>query len=136
MAITTTITQAELARVAAAAYQGKTYRISLGYNNTNGLTAASTVAQWDGVKLSGNGYADITGTIAAGAYDATDARFEMPQIDAAFTASGGNWTYDTVYVVITSGGTSTLHSIIVESPAVTLVDGGTITYRITLATDD
>ena len=136
MAITTSISQAELARVAAAAYQGKTYRVSLAYNDTNGLTAQSTVAAWDALKLSGDGYADITGTIAAGSYDATDARYELPQITATFTANGDNWLYDTVYVVITSGGTSTLHSIIVESPAVTLIDTGSITYRITLATDD
>jgi len=136
MAITTTITQAELARVAAAAYEGKTYRISLANNGTTGLTALSTVSAWDAKKLSGNGYADVTGTIATGAYDATDARFEMPQISALFTANGANWTYDTVYVVLDTGSSATLHSIIVEAPAVILVDGGSITYRITFATDD
>lgn len=135
MAITTTITQAELARVAAYAYEGLTYRISLA-NNDTGLTASSTVTAWDAKKLSGSGYADITGTIAAGAYDSTDARFELPQINATFTANGGTLTYNTCYVVITDGPTSTLHSIIVESPSVTLVDGTSITYRITLATDD
>ena len=136
MAITTTISQAELARVGTAAYVGNTYRLSLGFKNTASLTAQSTVAQWDAVKLSGSGYADATGPIAAGSYNATTARYELPQLTVTFTASGGNWLYDTLYVVITSGGTSTLHSIIVENPAVTLVDGGSITYRITLNTDD
>lgn len=135
MAITTTITQAELGRVGKSAYEGKPYRISLGYNNTSGLTAQSTVAQWDAVKLTGNGYADSTGTIAAGSYNTTNARYELPQISVTFTAAGGNWTYDTLYVVI-SDGTDQLHSIVVESPAVTLVDGGSITYRVLLNTDD
>lgn len=136
MALTTTITQAELARVGAAAYQGVTYRVSLAYNGTSGKTATSTVAQWDTVKLSGYGYADKTGTIGTGSYDATDARFELPQLALTFTAAGGNWLYDTLYVVLTSGGVSTLHSIIVENPGVTLVDSGSITYRVTLITDD
>lgn len=131
---TTTISQKELARLAAAAYEGKSYRVSLGYNNTTGLTSESTTAAWDAVKLSGNGYADVTGTIATGAYDTTDARYEMPQIQAEFTASGGTLTYDTVYVVIDSN--TYVHSITVESPAVTLADGSGVLYRILLATDD
>jgi hypothetical protein len=134
MALTTTISQAELGRVAAAAYEGKTYRISLA-NNTTSLTAQSTVAQWDAAKLSGSGYTDKTGTIGTGSYNATTARYELPQIAVTFTASGGNWTYNTLYVVITSG-TSVLHSIVVENPSVTLVDGGSITYRVVLNTDD
>jgi len=135
MAITTTISQAELARVGATSYEGKTYRISLAYNDTNGLTANSTVAAWDALKLSGNGYADATGTIATGSYSATNARYELPQIAVTFTASGGNWIYDTLYVVITDG-TDSIHSVVVENPTVTLVDGGSITYRVVLNTDD
>jgi hypothetical protein len=94
------------------------------------------VAQWDAAKISGNGYADITGTIGTGTYNATTARYELPQITATFTAAGGNWVYNTLYVVITDGSTSSIHSVIVESPAVTLVDGGSITYRVVLNTDD
>ena len=137
MALTTTVTPAELARVGVAAYEGKTYRFSLANNvASTPLTALSTVANWDAIKLTGSGYTDKTGTIAAGSYDSTDARYELPQITATWTALGGNWTYNTLYVVVTSGSTSTLHSIIVESPAVTLIDGGSITYRVTLFTDD
>ena len=137
MALTTTVTPAELARVGVAAYEGKTYRFSLANNvASTPLTALSTVANWDAIKLTGSGYTDKTGTIAAGSYDSTDARYELPQITATWTAAGGNWTYNTLYVVVTSGSTSTLHSIIVESPAVTLVDSGSITYRVTLFTDD
>lgn len=131
---TTTISQAELGRVSADAYETKGYRISLGYNNTAGLTAESTTAAWDAVKLSGNGYADVTGTIAAGSYNTTTQRYEMPQLEATFTASGGSLTYDTVYVVIDSY--TQVHSISVESPAITLADGSSVLYRITLAADD
>ena len=131
---TTTISQKELERLAGDAYEGKSYRVSLGYNNTTGLTSESTTAAWDAVKLSGNGYADVTGTIGVGSYDATDARYEMPQISAEFSASGGTLTYDTVYVVVDSN--TYVHSITVESPAVTLADGNSVLYRITLATDD
>jgi len=100
MAITTTISQAELARLAAAAYEDLPYRICLANNGASGLTANSSVAAWDGVELSGNGYARVTGTIGDGAWDPTDLRYEMPQIVAEFQASGGTLTYDTVYTVI------------------------------------
>lgn len=136
MAITTTISQAELARLAAAAYEGLPYRICLALNGASGLTANSSVAAWDGVELSGNGYARVEGYIGVGSWDATDLRFEMPQIDAEFQASGGTLTFDTVYTVIDDGYEETLHSVIVEAPSVSLVDGASIIYRITLATDD
>lgn len=136
MAITTTISQAELARLAAAAYEGLPYRICLALNGASGKTANSTVAQWDSVELSGNGYSRVEGFIEQGAWDSTDLRYEMPVIDAEFQASGGTLTYDTVYVVIDDGYEETLHSIIVEAPSISLVDGASIIYRITLATDD
>lgn len=136
MAITTSISQAELARVAAASYEGLPYRICLALNGATGLTVNSTVAQWDAKELSGNGYARVEGFIGTGSWDGTDLRFELPQIDAEFTASGGTLTYDTVYTVIDDGYEETLHSIIVEAPQVSLVDGASIIYRVTLATDD
>lgn len=131
---TTTISQKELERLAGAAYEGKSYRVSLGYNNTSGLTSESTTAAWDAVKLSGNGYADVTGTIATGSYDATDQRYEMPLISAEFAASGGSLTYDTLYLVVDNN--TYVHSITVESPVVVLADGTSVLYRLQLATDD
>jgi hypothetical protein len=131
---TTTISQNELARVSVESYEGKSYRVSLGSNGTTGLTAQSTTSAWDAVKLSGSGYADVTGTIGTGSYDSTNQRYQMPLITAEFNASGGALTYDTVYVVV--DGSTNIHSITVESPAVTLADGTGVLYRITLATDD
>jgi hypothetical protein len=58
----------------------------------------------------------------------------MPDIDAAFTATSTGYSYDTVVIYI--NGETYLHSIIVESPNVTLVAGQTQTYRISLRQDD
>jgi hypothetical protein len=136
MAITTAISQAELARLAAAAYEGLPYRICLALNATNDFTANSPLTSWDGVELSGNGYSRVEGFIEPGAYNETNVRYQMPQITAEFQASGGTLVYDTVYVVIDDGYTETLHSIIVETPQISLVDGASVIYRVTLATDD
>ena len=136
MAITTSISQAELARVAASSYEGLPYRICLALNGATGLTVNSSVAAWDGEELSGSGYARVEGFIEPGSWDPADLRYEMPQIEAEFQASGGTLTYDTVYTVIDDGYEETLHSIIVETPSISLVDGASIIYRITLATDD
>ena len=135
MALTTTVTPAEITRVGVAAYEGKTYKLRLA-NNTTGLTALSTVAQWDAAQLTGNGYYSVEGTIGTGTFESTGTVFTLPELTATFTAAGGNWTYNTLYVTLTSGSTTTLHSIVVESPEVTLIDGGSITYRVSLFTDD
>lgn len=138
MTLTTAISPAEMGRVAAAMYQGQTVRVSLASVGATGFTVSSTVANWDTVKLSGNGYADFTATVAVGAYDATDGRYEMgasaganTYIDAQFSATGGSLTFDRVYVVI--GSSTNLHSLLTESPAVTLAAGQSVTYRIQLA---
>lgn len=136
MAIATSISQAELARLAAAAYEGLPYRICIANNSATSLTVNSTVAQWDSIEASGSGYSRVEGFIEQGAWDATDLRYEMPQIEAEFKATGGTLTYDTVYTVIDDGYAETLHSVIVEAPSITLTDGASIIYRITLATDD
>jgi hypothetical protein len=137
MALTVSVAPAELARISAAAYEGQSVRVSLASVGITGYTNTSTVTQWDSVKLSGNGYADFTATVAVGGYDAIDSRYEMGTdagantfINATFTATGGNLVYDRIYVVI---GTTHLHSLLYESPAVTLSSGSSITYRIQLA---
>jgi hypothetical protein len=136
MAISSLISQAELARLAAAAYEGLPYRICLALNGANNLTVNSPLTAWDNIELSTNGYARVEGFIDQGEYNQANARYQMPQITAEFRAEGGTLTYDTVYVVIDDGYTETLHSIIVETPEVSLVDTATVIYRVTLATDD
>jgi hypothetical protein len=134
MAITLSISQKELARVANLAYEGETIKVLLASVGASGFTAESTVANWQSVEKSGNGYVRFSQVIAAGAYDATDARYEIPPIDADFTATGAGYSYDRIIIYI--DGATYIHSMIVEDPNITLAAGQTQTYRINLSTDD
>jgi hypothetical protein len=134
MALTTTISQKELARVANLAYEGETLKVMLCSVGATGYTAESTVANWQSVEQSGNGYVRYSSVIATGSYDAVDARYEIPAIDAAFTATGAGYTYDRIVVYI--DGATYIHSLIVENPNIALAAGQTQTYRIQLTTDD
>jgi hypothetical protein len=86
------------------------------------------------VELSGNGYVRFSQLISAGSYDAFDARYEVPAIDAAFTATGEGYSYDSIIIYI--DGATYVHSVISENPNITLLLGQTQTYRIQLCTDD
>ena len=134
MARTLTLSTKELKRAAAAAYEGKAIRVMLCNVGNTGYTAESTVANWQSVELSGNGYSRFSGTVGTGSYDGTAAAYVMPNIDAAFSASGSSFTYDTVVVYF--NGETYPHSIIAESPNIVLSAGQTQTYRISLKTDD
>ena len=150
MATTVEISPNEFKRIAALAYEGKRIRVSLAVVGLSGYDSSSTKAQWDSVKISGNGYADFTAVLAVGDYDTTDLRYEVgatvgsnTYIDAEFTATGAGYVYDRVYVVIgTSNGVggwneeTYVHSVISESPSVNLVPGQTQTYRIQVILDD
>lgn len=134
MALTLSISQYELQRQAALAFEGQTYEVFLA-NNTGSLTASSTYAAWQAVKVAtGNGYAPVTGTLATGSYSGTNARYELPAITAAFTSSGSGFTYNTICVRI--GSSTYLHSAIAESSNVFLAPGQTKTYVITLVQND
>ena len=132
MAITLTISQAELARQAAAVFEGKTFKLFLAVQGS--LTAESLTTDWEAAELSGNGYAAITGTVGVGSYSTANGRYELPAINGTFTASGGGLTYDTICLVI--DGATHLHSINVENPSITLADGQSKSYTLTLAQDD
>lgn len=150
MAVTAEISSKEFKRIAALAYEGKRVRVSLAAVGTTGYDADSTRLNWDSVKISGNGYADFTDVVEVGAYDSTDLRYEMGGaagantfIDAVFTATGSGYVYDRIYVVIgTSNGSggwneeAYLHSLITESPSISLISGQSQTYRIQLVLDD
>lgn len=150
MTLTASISTGELARVAAAAYEGRRVRVSLANVALTGYTVESTRANWDLAKISGNGYADYTEVVDTGTYDnVTDNRYEMggvtndPYILAEFTATGGTLNWDRIYVVIgTDDGNggwteeTTLHSLMVENPSVTIAAGQTVTYRIQLFVND
>lgn len=134
MAISTVISQKELERVAALAYEGETLKVMICSVSTSGFTAQSTVANWQTVEQSGNGYVRFSQVIAAGAYNSTSGRYELPVIDAEFTATGVGYTYDTIVVYIE--GSTYPHSVITESPNIALQANQYQTYRISLITDD
>ena len=134
MATTTTISTKELQRQAALAFEGETLKVMLCSVGATGYTAESTVANWQSVEASGNGYTRYSTTIGTGSYNATTGRYELPVINAAFTADGGTIGYDRVVVYI--DGETYIHSLAVESPNIILADGQTQTYAITLSQDD
>jgi hypothetical protein len=134
MAISTLISQKELERVAALAYEGETLKVMLCNVGATSYTAESTVANWQSVELSGNGYARFSQLVTVGSYDATDARYEIPAIDAAFSATSAGYSYDRIVIYI--DGSTYVHSVISEDPNIALSAGQTQTYRIQLCTDD
>lgn len=134
MALTLTIAPKELERQAAAALNGKAYKIFLA-NNTTSLTADSTAALWAAAEVpTANGYAAVTGTTGTGTYVSGNGRVELPDLVAAFNATGAGFTYNTVCLHFT--GATYLHSIAVEAPAITLSAGSSKSYTISLIQDD
>ena len=143
MAITTAISTEEFKRIAQLAYEGLPCTVSL-HNNTGALTAESTLADWDALKLpSTNGYADFTvASLPAGGLDpGSDDRWEIggtaganTYVEAAFTAEGAGFTYNAVVIRVGSG--LYPHSVLVESPSITVAAGQTQTYRIQLLIDN
>jgi len=134
MALTTTISTKELERVAALAYEGETLKVMLCQVALTGYTAENTVANWQSAEISGNGYVRFSEAIAAGTYSSGDGRYNLPVIDAEFTATGAGYTYDRVVLYI--DGATYPHSVIEENPNIVLAAGQAQTYRLTLNTDD
>ena len=134
MAITTTVSSKELQRIAALAYEGKTLNVMLCTLGVGTFNAESTVANWQTVEKSGNGYARYSEQIGIGSYSTTDGRYNLPNIYAEFTAGGVGYSFSHVILYIT--GQTYLHSMLVESPAVILLPGQSQSYKITLAQDD
>lgn len=111
MAVTLSLSPKEFERVAIEAYQGKRARVFLANMTTQGYDTSTTVADWETIRISGNGYDDYKEIIAVGTYDQTDLRFEMGGIvtangfiDAEFSASsaGVGYTYNRAVIVIQS----------------------------------
>lgn len=123
-----------MARVANLAYEGETLAVMLCNVGGSGYDAENSVADWQSLEVSGNGYVRFTGSILTGSFDAVDGRHETPVISASFTASGAGFSYDRVVLYI--DGVSTVHSVITEAPPITLLAGTSKTYQIQLCTDD
>ena len=134
MAVSVSVSTKELERVASLAYEGKTLKVMLCSAGATGYTAQSTVSNWQSVEKSGSGYVRFSLVIGSGTYNATTARYELPAINAAFTASGAGYSYDRVVLYI--DGATYPHSVLTEDPNITLVAGQTQTYQLLLNTDD
>lgn len=134
MAQTTTISQKELKRQAGLCFEGKTLNVALASVGATGYTAETAVSSWQSVEQSGNGYVRYSTTVSVGAYDATTGTYKLPDIDAAFTATGTGYSYDRVLLWFT--GETYLHSLIAEDPNITLSSGQTQTYKLSIRQDD
>lgn len=73
--------------------------------NSGSLTDASTMLDVIRYECAGNGYTRYSLSPSTGSYDASQDRYELPAVDATFTASGGSITYDTAAII--SGASST-----------------------------
>jgi hypothetical protein len=134
MAHNTTISINELKRQAAAVFEGKTLKAMLCNVGGSGNTSESTVSAWQSTEISGNGYSRFSATVGTGSYNTTTNRYELPVINAAFSASGGPYTYDTL--VLYFNGETYIHSLVSEIPNVVIADGQTQTYAITLVQNE
>jgi len=140
--ITTELCKFEFQRVANLAYTGLACRVSL-HVNDGSLSSDSTITDWDAVKLpETNGYADfVVDPLPEGGLDTgSDDRWEIggtpgsnTYIEAAFNATGTGFSFNTVVVRI--GSAAYPHSIVTETPSVSVAAGQTQTYRIQLLVD-
>jgi hypothetical protein len=134
MAITVFVSQKELQRVAALAYEGETLKVMLASIGANTYTAETAVATWQTVEKSGNGYVRYSEVIGTGAWDGIAGAYVMPDIDAEFTATGAGYSYDRIVFYI--DGATYPYAVLTESPNIALAAGQTQTYRISLRQDD
>jgi hypothetical protein len=134
MATSSAISQKELKRQAGLVFEGETLKVMLCSVSTSGYTEESTVANWQSVEVSGNGYARYSTTVGTGSYDSSTGTYKLPDINAAYTASGVGFTFDRVVLYI--DGETYVHSVISEAPAIVLSPGQTQTYTLSLRQDD
>ena len=102
MAVTTAVTQAELARVMSEAYSGKVLTAAL----VNAASAPSTeagIATWLQHELveGTNGYARFqSAALTVGTYSATAARQEQSSVAVEFAATGGSLNFTHVVLLL------------------------------------
>lgn len=132
--MTLTISQKELERVAALAYEGETMRAMLCNVGVTGYTAQSTVADWQSVEVSGNGYVRGSQVIGTGSYSGTEGAYVIPEVINTFSATGVGYQYDRVVYYIQ--GATYPYAVEVEDPNIVLSPGQSQTYRLSLLTDD
>ena len=136
MAYAATISQRELKRQAGLCLEGKDY-IAFLVDNTTSISTETATATWYAAVVSGDAdYADVTGTLATGSWNGTALRYDIPSVTATFSADAGGTGYSYDTVVIAFDGETYIHSVIVETPAITLAPGQSKTYTLTFVQDD
>lgn len=139
------VSNASLARVYQASYQGRVARVCLA-NNPGSLTIDSATAAWDAAEITGQasyGYARVVWTIPSGAYSTGDGFFLGQAQDVVFTANSSpqGLQFDSLYVVTgtVSGGVTTWETYIerlnVFVPSVALPSGTSVSYPIDFVVD-
>lgn len=125
------IPQGELEFQSGLILNGQAYRVFLA--TTGSLTLASTLTAWEAAKLaSANGYADVTGTVGNGVYNATNGRLESPLITGQFgPATGAGFTFDAMIIKIGTTRTRPYAVRLYEVPQV-LAAGQSRAFNITL----
>lgn len=102
MAVTTALTQAEMARVMSEAYSGKVLTAALIYAVSAPALDAG-IASWLQYELTeaSNGYSRFqSAALTGGSYSATNTRYEQDAVSVEFSASGGNLTYTHVLLLL------------------------------------
>lgn len=109
MALTLSLSQEEFRRVSIAAYENRRLYVFLVNLTNEGYNAETTVADWESIKITGQGYADYKELISPGAYSTTNQRYQQGGqttgsgfIDAEFAASsaGTGFSYNRIVTVI------------------------------------
>jgi hypothetical protein len=121
MALASTTSRREMARVAGLAYEGRRLRVSLAFMAAEGFTAESDRTSWDTIKVTGGGYADYTATLATGSYDSvTDNRYELPVVNALFTGSAPGFTATHFYAVLGTISSRTITNVALTTNVATI----------------
>lgn len=136
MAITSTLSSKELERIAVLAYEGKTLKVML----CNATTEASleydentSIADWKTIEINATGYAEYSQVVPAGSYDLVDGRYEIPYIDAEFTATD-SYSFNRIVMYLDSE--LYPHSLVIEDPGIVMFADQIQRYRINLNIDD
>lgn len=134
MALISAVSLKELKRQAALCFEGKTLKVMLCSLGGNSFTTESTVANWQSCEVSGNGYVRYSTTVGTSTYDSVTGTQKIPDIDAAFTATGAGYSYDRIVLYI--DGETYVHSVLEENPNITLAAGQVQTYRLSIRQND
>jgi hypothetical protein len=93
------VTPKEVERQAVETLVGKAYTIMLA-TQSGALGLESTWAAWAAAIISGGGYANLTGTLAAGAWDTGGGCYKLLGFDAIWNPTTPGFTFDSVIIRI------------------------------------